>query len=189
MGNGGRWWIRPSAVVVTIAAAVMVGIISYQHALAVVRSAGETGAAAYMYPATIDGLVYVASMVLLDAAHRGIPAHWLARALLIAGMVATAAANLAAGASGGLRGLIVYGWPAPVLVGIYELLMVLIRQSAKVAAADPKVAAREAMLASIAGHNPLSARGLARRVPGLSRDDAGLIVKELVPTNGSGPHG
>jgi hypothetical protein len=177
----GYRWIRPSAYAVTIAAAVMVGIISYQHALWVVRSAGETGAAAFMYPATIDGLVYVASMVMLDAAHRGIRAHWLARALLVAGILATAAANLAAGAPGGLRGLIVYGWPAPVVVGIYELVMVLIRQGAKTAPTDPKLAGRERMAASITAGNPYSARKLAKVTPGLSRDDAGAIVKELTP--------
>jgi hypothetical protein len=172
--------IRWSMIAVVVGAALVVGYISYQHAYAVVLSAGETGVTARLYPATIDGLVYAASMVLLYSARKDIPAPLLAWVMLAAGILATMAANVAAGWPHGLRGVIVYGWPAPVLVGMYELLMILIRQGAKVAPADPIMAARESMAASVAVNNPMSARRLAR-LHGIDREIAGGIVKEFTP--------
>jgi len=45
--------------------------VSYWHAYAVVRAHGETGLTARLEPATINGLVYASSMVILYAArHR-----------------------------------------------------------------------------------------------------------------------
>lgn len=188
--------IRWSMIAVVVGAALVVGYISYQHAYAVVLAAGETGVTARLYPATIDGLVYAASMVLLFHARRDTAAPLLAWVMLGAGILATMAANVAAGWPGGVRGVIVYGWPAPVLVGMYELLMVLIRQSAKVVPADPIMAARESMAASVAVGNPYSARRLAK-MHAIDRDRAGEIVKEFTPqpealtlVNGNAPdHG
>ena len=54
-------------------------MVGYDAALAVVRANGESGAVALLYPATIDGLVYSASMAALDAARRGVTAPRLAR--------------------------------------------------------------------------------------------------------------
>ena len=61
------------------AVAAVAGWVSYKHALAVVRAHGESGAAARLYPATVDGLIYSASMVLLDAARRRAQPPRLAR--------------------------------------------------------------------------------------------------------------
>lgn len=131
--------IAGSTVAAVVAVAGVVGYISYEHAVAVVRWAGETGAIAWLYPVTVDGLIYAASMVLLDAARRGERAHLLARVMLGAGIAATLAANVIAGQpyTNNLHGwtrLVVFGWPAPVVVGMYELLMVLVRR--RVAAAE-----------------------------------------------------
>src|SRR5258708_10557082 len=92
---------------------------------------------ARLYPGTIDGLIYSASMVLLDAARRKVPAPPLARWLLAAGIGATLAANVAAGAAYGLLGAVVAAWPALALVGSYELLMLIIRGSAREPVAVP----------------------------------------------------
>jgi len=97
------------------------GWVSYDHALAVVREHGESGLVARVYPGTIDGLIYSASMVLLDAARRKVPPPPLARWLLAAGIGATLAANIAAGVASGLLGAMVAAWPALALVGLYEL--------------------------------------------------------------------
>ena len=70
---------------------------------------------------------YSASMVLLDAARRKVPAPPLARWLLAAGIGATIAVNVAAGAAYGPLGAAVAAWPALALVGSYELLMWLVR--------------------------------------------------------------
>lgn len=119
--------IRWSTVAAVVAVALIAGWVSYDHALAVVREYGESGLVARIYPGTIDGLVYSASMVLLDAARRKVPAPPLARWLLAAGIGATIAVNVAAGAAYGPLGAAVAAWPALALVGSYELLMWLVR--------------------------------------------------------------
>jgi hypothetical protein len=75
----------------------------------------------------VDGLIYCASMVLLDAARRDVTAPPLARWLLAAGIGATLFANVWAGLPSGPLGAAVAAWPAAALVGSYELLMLLIR--------------------------------------------------------------
>ena len=101
--------------------------VSYWHAYAVVRAHGESGITARLEPATIDGLVYASSMVILYAARHRAPAPWLARWLLGLGIAATLTANMAQGWSHGPVGAVVAAWPAVSLVGSYELLVWLIR--------------------------------------------------------------
>jgi hypothetical protein len=123
--------VRWSTIAAVTGVAVVAGWVSYEHALAVVRAHGEAGAVAQVYPVTVDGLIYSASMVLLDAARRGARAPGLARWLLAAGIGATLAANVAAGLHFGPIGAIVAAWPAAALVGSYELLMLIIRSGAR----------------------------------------------------------
>ena len=103
---------------------------SYWHAFEVVRAHGESGITARLEPATIDGLVYSSSMVVLYAARHRLPVPGLARWLLALGIVATLAANVAHGWSHGPVGAAVAAWPAASLVGSYELLLWLIRTAA-----------------------------------------------------------
>jgi hypothetical protein len=130
--SGAGQAIRWSTVAAVAAVAVVAGWVSYEHALAVVRAHGEAGAVAQVYPVTVDGLIYSASMVLLDAARRGVEAPRLARWLLACGIGATLAANVAAGLRSGLAGAVVAAWPALALVGSYELLMMIIRSGSGV---------------------------------------------------------
>jgi hypothetical protein len=109
--------------------------VSYWHAFEVVRAHGESGITARLEPATIDGLVYSSSMVVLYAARHRLPVPGLARWLLVLGIVATLAANVAHGWSYGPVGATVAAWPAASLVGSYELLLWLIRTAAADAAA------------------------------------------------------
>ena len=90
---------------------------------------GETGITARLEPATIDGLVYASSMVVLYAARHRLPVPSLARWLLALGIAATLTANMAQGWSHGPVGAVVAAWPAVSLVGSYELLVWLIRTS------------------------------------------------------------
>lgn len=122
--------IRWSTIAAVTAVAAVAGWVSYEHALAVVRAHGEAGAVAQVYPVTVDGLIYSASMVLLAAARRRASAPVLARWLLAAGISATLAANVAAGVHFGPVGAVVAAWPALALVGSYELLMLIIRSGA-----------------------------------------------------------
>jgi len=66
---------------------------------------------------------------LLDSARRKVPVPALARWLLGVGIAATLAANIAHGLGHGLAGAVVAAWPAVVLVGSYELLMMIIRNA------------------------------------------------------------
>ena len=121
--------IRISTAVAVLAVAGVAAYVSYWHAYAVVRVHGESGITARLEPATIDGLVYASSMVILYAARHGNPVPRLARWLLGLGIAATLTANMAQGWSHGLVGAAVAAWPAISLVGSYELLVWLIRSA------------------------------------------------------------
>jgi len=121
--------IRLSTAVAVLAVAGIAAYVSYWHAYAVVRAHGETGITARLEPATIDGLVYASSMVVLYAARHRVPVPSLARWLLGLGIAATLTANMAQGWSHGPVGAVVAAWPAVSLVGSYELLVWLIRTS------------------------------------------------------------
>lgn len=122
--------IRWSTVAAVAIVAAVAAFVSYRHALQVVRLHGEGWPVAQLYPLTIDGLIYAASMVLLDSARRRATPPVLAYVALGLGIAATLAANVAAGLAYGVLGAIVAAWPAPALVISYELLMYVIRSAA-----------------------------------------------------------
>jgi hypothetical protein len=122
--------IRVSTAAVVLAVAGIAAYISYWHAYAVVREYGETGVTAQLEPATIDGLVYASSIVILYAARHRLPVPRLARWMLALGILASLAVNVAQGWSHGLVGAVVAAWPAVSLVGSYELLAWIIRTAA-----------------------------------------------------------
>lgn len=122
--------IRWSTTIVVLLLAAVAAIVSYRHAYEVITVYGESGWVAYLVPLTIDGLIFASSMVLLDAARRGVEAPKLAYWTLGLGILATLAANVTHGWAHGVVGSIVAAWPAIALVLSYELLMTLIRRSA-----------------------------------------------------------
>jgi Protein of unknown function (DUF2637) len=119
--------IRLSTAAAVLAVAGIAADVSYWHAYAVVRAHGETGITARLESATIDGLVYASSMVMLYAARHRVPVPSLARWLLARGIAATLTANMAQGWSHGPAGAVAAAWPAVSLAGSYELLIWLIR--------------------------------------------------------------
>ena len=132
--------IRVSATAAVLGVAGIAAYISYWHAYEVISAHGESGVTARLEPATIDGLVYCSSMVVLYAARHRLPVPRLARCLLALGIIATLAANLAHGWSHGPIGATVAAWPAASLVGSYELLLWLIRAAASGAVASEPTA-------------------------------------------------
>ncbi|MFG1619534.1 DUF2637 domain-containing protein [Nonomuraea wenchangensis] len=122
--------IRWSTTAVVVLLAAVAAVVSYRHAFEVITAHGESGWVAYLVPLTIDGLIFAASMVLLDAARRGTARPKLAYFTLALGILATLAANVMHGWEHGVIGSIVAAWPAVALVLSYELLMGLIRRSA-----------------------------------------------------------
>jgi hypothetical protein len=203
--SGAERAIRWSTIAAVAGVAIVAGWVSYDHALAVVRAHGETGIVGRLYPGTIDGLIYAASMVLLDSARRQVPPPPMARWLLAAGIGATVAANILAGVSYGWLGAIVAAWPAAALVGSYELLMWLVRTGAQAkvsalaggVASDVVAAAEASFRATVAAGNPLSVNQLAERFS-LTRPQATKIRQAVMPApvlpdpghtlNGDGPH-
>jgi hypothetical protein len=148
---------------------VVAAVASYEHAYALVRAHGEAGWSARLVPLTVDGLIYASSMVMLDSARRRVPVPPLARWLLVVGIAATLAANVAHGLGHGLAGAAVAAWPAVALIGSYELLMMIIRN-----AQTPATSASGAGLPGAASDpDPLQARGagVRRRPRGVSTHD------------------
>jgi hypothetical protein len=122
--------IRVSTAVAVLAVAGIAAYVSYWHAYAVVCAHGESGVTARLEPATIDGLVYASSMVILYAARHRLPVPRLARWMLALGILASLAVNVAQDWSHGLVGAVVAAWPAVSLVGSYELLAWIIQTAA-----------------------------------------------------------
>lgn len=125
--TGGDRAIRASTAAVVVGIGAIAAYVSYRHALDVARAHGEPGSTGRLVPLTIDGLVYVASMVLLDAARRRAPVPFLARPALALGIGATVAVNVLHGIAHGLVGAVIAAWPAVTLVVTVELLMGMIR--------------------------------------------------------------
>jgi hypothetical protein len=175
--------IRLSTAAAVLAVAGIAAYVSYRHAYAVVRAYGESGITARLEPATIDGLVYASSMVVLYAARHRVPVPSLARWLLGLGIAATLTANMAQGWSHGLVGAVVAAWPAVSLVGSYELLVWLIRISGT---AGPTPSAEHlyegAVCRAVAGSAPAAAAGSEqysrsqRGVPGQARQPTDRVA-------------
>ena len=98
--------IRLSTAAAVLAVAGIAAYVSYWHAYAVLQAHGESGITARLEPATIDGLVYASSMVVLYAARHRVPVPPLARWLLGLGIAATLTANMAQGWSHGPVGAV-----------------------------------------------------------------------------------
>jgi len=183
--------IRLSTAAAVVAVAGIAAYISYWHACAVVRAHGETGITARLEPATIDGLVYASSMVVLYAARHRVPVPSLARWLLGLGITAALTANMAQGWSHGLVGAVVAAWPAVSLVGSYELLVWLIRTSGTAEHRPPaghlgdaaacRAAARSATTAAIAAGFP---RPGERGTPDEERQPAARVAGPGISASG-----
>jgi hypothetical protein len=124
---------RFTTALAVITVASVAAIISYQHAYELVRTHGESGLTARLLPFTVDGLIWAASMVVLDASRRNQRVPRLALWSLGAGILATVGANLAHGLGHGPIGALVSAWPARALVGSFELLMQLVRTANRAA--------------------------------------------------------
>lgn len=119
--------IRRSTIAVVVLVAIGAGYVSYGHAYELVHKHGESGTAAVVGPATVDGLMYASGMVLLQAARYRVKPPRLAWFGLWLGIAATVGANVAHGVGHGSIGALVSAWPAAALIFSYELLMRLIR--------------------------------------------------------------
>ncbi|MGI8330382.1 DUF2637 domain-containing protein [Actinomadura scrupuli] len=130
--------VRITTALAVVVVAAVAAVISYRHAYELVRAHGESGATARLVPFTVDGLIWAASMVILDASRRKQSAPALAKLSLGVGIVATIGANVAHGLNHGAIGALVSAWPALALVGSFELLMTLTRNAATPVQVPPR---------------------------------------------------
>jgi uncharacterized protein DUF2637 len=196
--NGDRA-VRWTAVLAVVAVAGVAAYVSYWHAVEVVTHHGEHDVMGHLYPVAIDGIIVAASMVLLDAARHMDGAPLLAWGLLGAGIFVTLAANVAYGVTFGLAGALWAAWPAVAFVGCYELLMMLVRASARRSTSKPEfrsspplpnaaeAAAEASLRATLAAGNPWSANQLQAQFR-LTRAEATKVrTRVLAEANGHAP--
>jgi Protein of unknown function (DUF2637) len=191
--------------VVTMSVVAFVALIaasaSYQHQYELAIRHGQTHWVAGLLPFSVDGMIVSATLVLWYAARHGYPRPWGAWLVLMAGVAATAIANLAADARYGWAwlGPAISVWPAVAFVAAYEMAVWLVRKRQAawrpqpdavptVIPTDAQNAALIALKATTAAGNPLSGRQLETRF-GLSRAEATRVRQlALGSPNGQHPH-
>jgi hypothetical protein len=109
--------------------ALIAGTVSYLHMHRLVALYGRSGWVAALTPLSVDGMIVAASTTLLAESRAGCRGGALPWALLVAGSVASLAANVAV-AEPDLIGRIVAAWPSFALTASYELLTRQVRRSA-----------------------------------------------------------
>ncbi|MBO3751507.1 DUF2637 domain-containing protein [Streptosporangiaceae bacterium NEAU-GS5] len=115
----------------TIVIVAIVGTaISSWHAYELIHGAGEPPMVAAGYPALIDGVIFMASMVMLWCSRRRVRPPLLAWLALAFGALVTLAVNVAHGWQAGNLSALVSAIPPLAVIGSYELLMRLLRMAA-----------------------------------------------------------
>ncbi|MEU4332310.1 DUF2637 domain-containing protein [Nonomuraea dietziae] len=126
---GGDRFIRGAAVIVLLLVAGAAAYVSYHHFFNLALGLGERRDMALLYPAMSDGVIVMASLVMVYCSRRGLPVPLLAKAALILGGAVTLAANVAHGWDGGTGSRLLSALAPIAFVGAYELLMWLIRSA------------------------------------------------------------
>ncbi len=120
-----RWaWLVPGVTYLTVL--VITGItaaVSYEHEYQLAYRNGQAQWVAALLPFTVDGMILAASAVLLWAGTRGIRYPLRPFAVLVVGIAATIAANLAAGLGHGWLGAAVSAWCGLALILISDIAM------------------------------------------------------------------
>ncbi|MGH3272961.1 MAG: DUF2637 domain-containing protein, partial [Streptosporangiaceae bacterium] len=109
--------------------ALIAGTVSYLHMHVLVELHGQPGWVAALTPLSVDGMIVAASTTLLAESRSGRRAGVLPWALLVAGSVASLAANVAV-AEPTVIGRVIAAWPSFALTASYELLTRQVRHSA-----------------------------------------------------------
>ncbi len=170
---------------------LIAAVVSYLHALAVVRAVGATRPVAWLIPFLADLVILGASAALLDAARRAGRLSPLAVFSLLAGIGVTLAMNVAAGWHHGTAGALVAGWPAVAFILALESLAGMVRrgrggktpQTAVPASGQPVPLSLDDAIRGAAAH--LSKRQIAAAFEcSRSRVDKVLPPKGAVPAAG-----
>jgi hypothetical protein len=107
---------------------LITGIISYEHALDVVRAVGNTGLVAYLVPLVPDLTIVAASQVLFEASAAAVKRPLIAWVALFVGIGWTIAMNVAAGWGHGDGAATIAGLVPVSFVLTFEALQLLFRR-------------------------------------------------------------
>jgi hypothetical protein len=94
---------------------------SYWHTVAVATRYGERSELAYVYPFSVDGMMVVASIAMVDARRAGRKPGRLTTLAMVVGIVASLASNIAS-AHPSPGGWLVAAWPPVALLLVVEML-------------------------------------------------------------------
>lgn len=136
-------------------------VVSYLHALAVVRSVGALAPVSYLIPFLADLVILGASAALLDAARRRQGLPLLVVLSLVAGVGVTLAMNVAAGWHRGMAGALVAGWPAVAFILALESLAGMVRRSGRAPVPELVPPAADDCPHEVAATAPLDERAVA----------------------------
>jgi hypothetical protein len=114
-------WTTVATRATTAVVAGVAGFSSYRHIVEVARAAGEHGSVALVLPLSIDGLIVVGTMAMVDDKRSGRQPRLSARVALGVGVVATLAANIAS-AQPNLTARLVAAIPAVAFLITVEVL-------------------------------------------------------------------
>jgi hypothetical protein len=123
-----RWTPRTTAWLTLAGVSIVAGVISYSHALTVVRAAGAAPVVAHAQPLLADLVILGASANLLDASRSGRALPKLSFLAAIIGGAVTLWMNVAAGSPHEVPSWVVNGWPAVAFGLALESLLGLIRR-------------------------------------------------------------
>jgi Protein of unknown function (DUF2637) len=157
-------WIRRTTIGCVSLLALIAGTVSYLHMHRLVALHGQPGWVAALTPLSVDGMIVAASATLLAESRAGRRGGALPWALLVAGSVASLAANVAV-AEPSLTGRVIAAWPSFALTASFELLTRQVRRGAARADAENQQLQEPQASRAVAERGP--APGL--RVVGLSR--------------------
>jgi hypothetical protein len=138
MSAGADRWINWTTTGCVALLALIAGTVSYLHMHALVALHGQPGWVAALTPLSVDGMIVAASTTLLADSRSGRKGAALPWALLVAGSVASLAANVAV-AEPTVIGRVIAAWPSFALTASYELLTRQVRRSATSVQTDRKV--------------------------------------------------
>lgn len=125
---------RTAGLVAGAVVALVAGLASYTHMRQLAAEHGETWLA-YLVPLSVDGLLVVASLVIVTARRAGTSTPVLAWLALATGVAASLAANVA-NAGDDLVSRLVAAWPPLAFAVTFELVLRLVRTGDKQLATD-----------------------------------------------------
>jgi hypothetical protein len=129
MSAGTDRWIRWTTIGCVALVALIAGTVSYLHMHRLVALHGQPGWVAALTPLSVDGMIVAASATLFAESRAGRRGAALPWALLVAGSVASLAANVAV-AEPTLIGRVIAAWPSFALTASFELLTGQVRRGA-----------------------------------------------------------